>query len=119
MPRVKRGTTHTKSRRNVLKKAKGFKWGRKKLIKSAKTAVTKAGAHAYRDRRVKKRNARSLWQIKINAGSRENGTTYSKLINGLKKNNIQIDRKILADLAENEPKVFTEITRKSINNKSA
>lgn len=114
MPRVKRGTQHTKRRRNILTKAKGFKWGRKKLIKIAKTAVTKAGAHAYRDRRVKKRTSRALWQLKINAAARENGTTYSRLINGLKKNKIEIDRKILADIAENEPKVFAKIVKDAV-----
>ncbi|MBU2575582.1 50S ribosomal protein L20 [Patescibacteria group bacterium] len=111
MPRVKRGTQHTKRRRNILVKAKGFKWGRKKLIKIAKTAITKAGAHAYRDRRVKKRTTRALWQLKINAAAREAGTTYSKLINALKKGKIEIDRKVLADLAEHEPKVFEKIVK--------
>jgi len=117
MPRVKRGTMHSKRRRNVLKKTKGFKWGRKNLIKQAKTAVTKAGAHALRDRRVKKRTSRTLWQIKINAAARLNGTTYSKLINGLKKRNIEIDRKILADMAEKEPKVFAKIVMDVLENK--
>jgi len=117
MPRVKRGVSHSKRRRNILEKAKGFRWGRKKLIKQAQTAVTKAGAHAFRDRRVKKRNARSLWQIKINAGARANGTTYSKLADALKKNNIGIDRKILADMAENEPKVFAKIVAQAIKSK--
>lgn len=118
MPRVKRGTMHVKRRRNVLEKTKGFKWGRKKLIKQAKTAVTKAGAHSYRDRRVKKRTSRALWQVKINAAARMNGITYSKLMNGMKKNNIEIDRKILADLAENEPKVFAKIVMTILENKA-
>lgn len=115
MPRVKRGTQHTKRRRNTLVKTKGFRWGRKKLIKLAKTAVTKAGAHAYRDRRVKKRTARTLWQVKINAAARLNGTTYSRLMNGLKKNKIEIDRKILADLAEHNPEIFAAIVKKAIS----
>jgi len=114
MPRVKRGTQHTKRRRNILVKAKGFKWGRKKLIKIAKTAITKAGAHAYRDRRVKKRTARALWQIKINAAARENNTTYGKLIDSLLKNKVELDRKILADLAENNPEVFTKVVKEVI-----
>ncbi|MAG28547.1 50S ribosomal protein L20 [bacterium] len=114
MPRVKRGTMHTKRRRNILKKAKGFKWGRKNLIKAAKTAITKAGAHAYRDRRVKKRTSRALWQIKINAVARENGTTYSKLINALTKNKIELDRKILADIAEHNPKIFEKIVKQTV-----
>ena len=92
-------------------KAKGFKWGRKKLIKQAKTAITKAGAHAYRDRRVKKRTARALWQIKINASARLNGTTYSKLINALLKNKSILDRKVLADIGENNPEVFAGIVK--------
>ena len=114
MPRVKRGTSHVKTRRNILQKAKGFKWGRKKLIKIAKTAVTKAGAHAYRDRRVKKRTSRALWQLKINAAARENNTSYSRLMGALKKKNIEIDRKILADLAEHEPNVFAKIVKDAI-----
>lgn len=101
MPRVKRGTSHTKKRRKLLKAVKGYKWGRKKLIKLAKTARTHAGAHAYRDRRKKKRNMRSLWQIKINAFVREHGLSYSRFIGLLKTNNISLDRKILADLAVN------------------
>lgn len=111
MPRVKRGMMHAKRRRNILKRTKGFKWGRKKLIKLAKTAITKAGAHAHRDRRVKKRTSRALWQIKINAAARANGTIYSKLAGGLKKNKIEIDRKILAGIAEHEPAVFAEIAK--------
>jgi len=114
MSRVKRGTTHTKRRRNTLTKAKGFKWGRKKLIKQAKTAVTKAGAHAFRDRRIKKRTARALWQVKINAAARLNGTTYSKLMSALIKEKIAIDRKVLADIAEHNPKVFADIVKKAI-----
>ncbi|OGY92638.1 MAG: 50S ribosomal protein L20 [Candidatus Komeilibacteria bacterium RIFCSPLOWO2_02_FULL_48_11] len=111
MPRVKRGTHHTKHRSNVLKAAKGFKWGRKSKIKLAKTAVTKAGAHAYRDRRVKKRVNRALWQVKINAATRANGLSYNRFIDALKKRQIEVDRKILADLAENDPAVFTEIVK--------
>jgi len=115
MPRVKRGTTHVKNRRNILQKAKGFKWGRKKLIKIAKTAVTKAGSHAYRDRRVKKRTARALWQVKINAAARENKTSYSRLLGTLSKQKIEIDRKVLADIAEHEPKVFAKIVKQALN----
>lgn len=111
MPRVKRGTHHAKRRRNILKAAKGFKWGRKSKLKLAKIAVTRAGAHAWRDRRVKKRTARALWQIKINAGARELGATYGRLINALAKKQIGLDRKILADLAEHEPKIFAAIVK--------
>jgi large subunit ribosomal protein L20 len=99
MPRVKRGMSHVKKRRKLHKAVKGFKWGRKNLIKVAKTALTKAGAHAYVDRRKKKRDMRSLWQIKINAFVREHGLSYSKFIGLLKAEKIEVDRKILADLA--------------------
>lgn len=112
MPRVKRGTTHTKKRKKLLKKVKGFKWGRKKLIRLAKTASIKAGAHAFVDRRKKKRVMRGLWQIKINAFVREHGLSYSRFIDLLKKNKIEIDRKILADLAVNNKKVLLEIIKK-------
>ncbi len=115
MPRVKRGTIHVKKRRKLLAKAKGYKWGRKNLIKQAKEAVTKAGVHAYIDRRKKKRDFRRLWQIKINAFVREHGLSYSKFINLLKKNKIEIDRKILADLAVNNKKVFLNIINKIKN----
>jgi len=109
MARVKRGTTHTKKRRKLLKQTKGYHWGNKNLVKRMKETLNKAGAHAYRDRRTKKRDARALWNIKINAGLRELGTTYSKFIYALKTNKIELDRKILADLAENEPEVFRKI----------
>lgn len=112
MPRVKRGTTHTKKRRNILKKTKGYMWGRKSKLRLAKVAALKAGAYAYRDRRNKKREMRRLWQIKINAGARILGTTYSKLINGLGKAEIKLDRKILADLAENNPETFKAVVEK-------
>lgn len=112
MPRVKRGKVHLKKRKKLLKQAKGYRHGRKSKIKLAKTAIRKAGVYAYRDRRTKKRRARALWQIKINAGCRANSLTYSKFIDALKKNKIELDRKILADLAENYPKIFSEIVKK-------
>ncbi len=112
MPRVKRGTTHVKKRRKLLKAVKGYKWGRKNLIKLAKTARTKAGAHAFVDRRKKKRTMRSLWQIKISAAVKEQGLSYSRFINALKVNKIEIDRKVLADLAENNPTAFLAIVNK-------
>jgi len=111
MPRVKRGTTHIKKRRKLLKKVKGFKWGRKSKIKLAKTAATKAGAHAFADRRKKKRNNRQLWQIKINAFVRENGLSYSQFMDKLKKDKIALDRKVLADLAVNNKKVLANIIK--------
>jgi len=112
MPRVKRGTTHVKKRRKLLKQVKGFKWGRKKLVKLAKTARTKAGAHSYVDRRKKKRTMRALWQIKINAFVREHDLSYSKFIKLLKENKIEVDRKILADLAVNNKTVLENLIKK-------
>jgi large subunit ribosomal protein L20 len=111
MPRIKRGTTHVKKRKKLLAKTKGYKWGRKKLIKQAKESVIKAGAHAYIDRKKKKRDRRSLWQIKIGAFTREYGLSYSKFINLLKVNKIELDRKILADLAVNNKKVLAGIIK--------
>ena len=112
MPRVKRGVIHTKSRKAILKRAKGFKWGRKKLIKIAKTAVTKADAYAFRDRKTKKRTMRALWQIQLNAAVRQQGISYSKFIDGLKKAKIELDRKVLAELARKEPSIFAKIVEK-------
>lgn len=112
MPRVKRGTIHSKKRRNLLKKTKGYMWGRKSKLRLARVASLKAGAYAFRDRRAKKRVARRLWAVKINAGARMFGTTYSKLIHGLSTNKIEIDRKILADLAENNPETFKAVVEK-------
>lgn len=112
MSRVKRGVIHTKARKNLLKKVKGFMWGRKSKIKLAKTASLKAGVYAYRDRRNKKRARRALWQIKINAASRLVGVKYSSLINGLIKNKIELDRKILAKLGQDFPSVFAKIVEK-------
>lgn len=109
MPRVKRGITHVKKRRKLHQAVKGFKWGRKNLIRVAKTARTKAGAHAYVDRRKKKRTTRALWQIKINAFVREHGWSYSKFIGALKAKHIELDRKILSDLAVNNKKVLANI----------
>ncbi len=112
MPRVKRGTTHVKKRRKLLAKTKGYKWGRKKLIKAAKTAVLKAGVHAYTDRRRKKRTTRALWQIKISAFVKAHDMSYSKFMGLLKKANVEVDRKILADLAVNHPAAFESILKK-------
>lgn len=109
MSRVKRGTTHVKKRKKLLAKTKGYMWGRKNLIKAAKTAVLKAGVHAFVDRRKKKRVNRGLWQIKISAFVKEQGLSYSRFIDALKKNNIEIDRKILADLAVNNKEVLAKI----------
>lgn len=109
MPRVKRGKTHIKKRRKILKQVSGYKWGRKKLIKIAKTAIVKAGASAFKDRRTKKRTRRALWQVKIGAALKEKSVSYSRFINAIKKLNITLDRKILADLAENNANIFYKI----------
>lgn len=112
MTRVKRAVQAHKKRKKTLKLTKGFKWGRKSKYRLAKDALRHALTHAYRDRRRKKRDFRALWNIKIGAGAKENSLNYSQFINGLKKANIELDRKILADLAENEPQVFKEIVAK-------
>ncbi len=109
MPRVKRGLIHNKKRSALKKRTKGFGQGRKSLVKQAKTADTKAGMHAYRDRRRKKRDFRRLWQVRINAAVRMFDTSYSKFIGGLKKKDVALDRKVLSEIAEQEPKVFEKI----------
>ncbi len=114
MPRVKRGKVRARKRARILKKTKGMMWGRKSKIKLAKTAATKAGAYAYRDRRNKKRAFRSLWLIRLNAGLHENGLSYSKFAAMLKKANIALDRKVLADLAANHPAVFKALVETTV-----
>ena len=109
MSRIKRAVQARKHRKNVLKQTKGFKYGRKSKFKLAKDALRHALTYAYRDRKVKKRAFRNLWNLQINALSRANGITYSRLINGLKKSKIEIDRKILSELANNHPEVFIKI----------
>ena len=111
MPRVKRGKTHVAKRKRLFKQAKGYKWGRKNVIRLAKTAVIKAGVHAYYGRKGKKRVNRALWQIKINAAVRPYGLSYSKFINLLKKNKIELDRKVLSQLAVSYPKIFEAIVK--------
>ncbi len=109
MPRVKRGFKARQRRNKVLKLAKGYRGARSKLFRSATEAVDRALNYAFRDRRVKKRDFRSLWITRINAASRLNGLSYSKLIHGLKKAHVEIDRKVLADLAVSDPRGFSEI----------
>lgn len=109
MPRVKRGKMHLKRRKNLLAQTKGYMWGRKSKIKLAKVAVLKAGKNAYKDRRMKKREMRSLWQIRIGAAVRPEGLNYSKFIGGLKKANITLDRKILSMLAKDYPEAFKAV----------
>ncbi len=113
MTRVKRGKIANKKREKILKYTKGFRWGRKSKERAAKEALLHALPRAFRGRKEKKRNYRQLWQVQINAASRSNGLVYSKLISGLKKQNILLDRKILADLAKNEPDVFSKIVEKT------
>ena len=109
MPRVKRGKNHLKRRKNILAQTKGYMWGRKSKIKLAKVAILKAGKNAYRDRRLKKRDMRGLWQLRINAAARENGWSYSKLMGALKKANVGLDRKVLSELAMQYPEAFKSV----------
>ena len=113
MPRVKRGVTARARHKKVLALAKGYRGRRKNVYRIAKQAVMKAGQYAYRDRRQKKRQFRALWIARINAGARINGLSYSRFIAGLKKASIEIDRKVLADLAVNEKAAFAAIVEKA------
>jgi large subunit ribosomal protein L20 len=119
MPRVKRGARAKKRRKKVLKQAKGYQGGRSKLYRSAKEAVDRALNYAYRDRRTKKRDFRSLWISRINAAARLNELSYSQLISGLKKAEVTIDRKLLAELAVSDPHVFSEIANVAKENISS
>ncbi len=112
MPRVKRGVHSLKKRRKVLGLTKGYRFARSKKERAAREAMLHAGKHAFFHRRKKKREFRKLFQIKIGAAAKENGTSYSKLIGNLKKNNVLLDRKILAELAEKNPKTFNRIVEK-------
>lgn len=109
--RVKRGVTSHKRHKKIRKATKGFSHPNRVSIKRGRQAVTKSLQFATRDRKNRKRTFRQLWNARINAGARLNGTTYSKLIAGLKKANVTIDRKILAELAVNEPKAFTAVVK--------
>ena len=109
MTRVKKGVHALKRRRSVLKQTKGFRHGRSTKERQAKEAILHAGNYAFAHRKDKKSHNRKLWNIKINAGSSEVGMSYSKLIGALKKNKIELDRKILADLAEHNPKTFAAV----------
>ena len=113
MPRVKRGVIARARHKKVLDAAKGYRGRRKNVYRIAKQAVMKAGQYAYRDRRQKKRQFRALWIARINAGARINGLSYSRFIAGLKKASIEIDRKVLADLAVNEKAAFAAIVEKA------
>lgn len=109
MPRVKRGVTSHARHKKVLSRAKGYYNARRKLIKTAKQAVMKAGQYAYRDRRVRKRDFRALWIVRINAAARECGMSYSRFMNGLRKAEITVDRKILSDIAVHDRPAFSAL----------
>jgi len=113
MARVKRGVTAHARHKKVIEKAKGYRGRRKNTIRVARQAVEKAGQYAYRDRRVRKRNFRALWIQRINAAVREQGLTYARFIDGLKKAGIELDRKVLADLAVREPDSFRALTERA------
>ena len=113
MARVKRGVGARRRHKKILKQAKGYYGARSRVFRVAKQAVIKAGQYAYRDRRNRKRAFRALWIARINAGARANGLSYSRLIAGLKKANVEIDRKVLADLAMNEQQAFAAVVEKA------
>ncbi len=112
MTRVKRGTIANKRRKNVLAQVKGYRFGRSTKERMAKDAIAHAGTYAFAHRRDKKSDKRRLWQVHINAAVRELGMTYSKFIDALKKSNIEIDRKILSDIAHTSPSTFQKIVEK-------
>ena len=112
MPRVKRGVTARARHKKILALAKGYRGRRKNVYRVAKQAVMKAGQYAYRDRRTRKRVFRALWIARINAGARAHGVTYSRFIAGLKKLSIELDRKVLSDMAINDPAAFGAIVAK-------
>ena len=113
MVRIKRGTTSLKRRRKVLKQTKGYRWGRKSKERAAHEALLHAYTHSFHDRRKKKGDFRRLWSVKINARARQHGMSYSRLMALLKKSKIELDRKILADLAENNPAAFDAVVNES------
>lgn len=113
MPRVKRGVTAHARHKKVLKQAKGYYGARRKIYRVAKQAVIKAGQYAYRDRRQKKRQFRALWIARINAAARLNGLSYSRMIDGLNKANVEVDRKMLADIAVHDAAAFTALAEQA------
>jgi len=113
MPRVKRGFKARRRRNKVLKLAKGFRGARSKLFRSATEAVDRSLSYGYRDRKVKKRDFRALWIARINAASRDNGLSYSRLVYGLKQAEVGLDRKVLAELAVTDPSGFTAVVEKA------
>jgi large subunit ribosomal protein L20 len=115
MPRVKRGFKARRRRNKVLKAAKGYIGGHGSQFRTARITVDRAGVYAYRDRKVKKREFRSLWIMRINAAARENGLSYSRLIFGLKEAGVDLDRKVLADMAIRDPMAFSQLARLARN----
>ncbi len=113
MPRVKRGVTARARHKKVLKKAKGYYGARSRVYRVAKQAVIKAAQYAYRDRRQRKRQFRALWVIRINAAARLSGLSYSRFMNGLKKIGVELDRKVLADLAVNDKTTFAKLAEQA------
>ena len=113
MPRVKRGVVAHRRHKKILKQAKGYYGARSRIFRVAKQAVTKAGQYAYRDRRQRKRQFRALWIARINAGARELGLNYSRLIDGLKKADIALDRRVLADLAVHDKPAFSAVVEQA------
>lgn len=113
MPRVKRGVTAKARHKKILKQAKGYYGARSRTYKVARQAVFKAGQYAYRDRRQKKRQFRALWIVRINAASKANGLSYSKLIHGLDKAGIELDRKVMADLAMHDAPAFAALVEQA------
>ena len=111
MPRANSSVPRHRRHRKVVKQAKGYYGARSRNFKTAKDAVEKAGLYAYRDRRQKKRQFRRLWIIRINAAARQHGLSYSQFISGLKTNGVDLDRKVLADMAMNEPNAFSELAK--------
>ena len=109
MPRVKRGIKARQRRKKVLKSAKGYRGGQSRLFKTANISVNRARAYAYRDRKSRKRDFRKLWIIRINAAARENGLSYSRLMGGLLKEGIELDRKMLSEMAVNDPIAFSQV----------
>ena len=109
MTRVKRGTIAHKHREKVLKYAKGFKWGRKSKERAANDALLHAWTHAFSGRKQKKRDYRALWQSRISAAAKTEGMSYSRLISALKKKNIELDRKVLSEIAATQPEIFKEV----------